>query len=473
MLPGRSPRTSAHTQTQGDYTYTVTDGNATITGFNRRYTGALSVTNTLGDCPVTAIGSSAFSHCTSLTSVTIPAGVTSIGDWTFYGCTNLTSVTIPASVTTISEGAFPGRTAITVDPANAYYASSDGVLFNKSLTTLIKCHGGKTGAYAIPDSVTAIGYSAFSHCTSLTGINIPDSVTSIGESAFYSCTNLTSVTIPSGVPSIGKGAFSGCTSLTSVTIPSGVTSIDTYAFADCSALTAINVHSNNPAYASSGGVLFNKAKTVLIQCPSGLFGAYTIPDSVTFIGESAFYSCTNLTSVTIPSGVTAIGSSAFSGCKALTSVTIPSGVTGIGSYAFQSCTGLTSVTIPSGVTSIGYFAFSQCTGLTSVTIPSSVTKIGRNAFQNCTNLPPETLSRIAALSPPRQPSPDSRSYLERLRAARQAAKPAEQMAADKKLQEQFEKLARETASREIKRREEEAALEAQVKAAATAIKDKQ
>ena len=170
------------------------------------------------------------------------------------------------------------------------------------------------------------------------------SVTSIGEWAFYGCSGLTSVTIPNSVTSIGKAAFAYCSGLTSVTIPNSVTSIGEGAFAVCTGLTSINVASDNSNYCSVDGVLFNKDKTTLIEYPGGKQGAYTIPNSVTSIGETAFYGCTGLTSVTIGNSVTSIGNQAFNKCSGLTSVTIPNSVTSIGEAAFYGCSGLTSVT---------------------------------------------------------------------------------------------------------------------------------
>jgi len=246
----------------------------------------------------------------------------------------------------------------------------------------------------IEDGVTNIGDFAFYDCRGLTSVTIPNSVTSIGGYAFFSCTSLTSVTIGNSVTSIGDQAFRGCTGLTSVTIPEGVTSIGDAAFCDCSGLTSINVADDNPNYISKDGVLFDKQQTTLIQYPGGKQGAYVIPNSVTSIGNYAFYGCSGLTSVTIPNSVTSIGMGAFMNCTALTSVTIPDSVTSIGREAFYGCTDLTSVSIPNSVTSIEQNAFSGCSGLTSVTIPNSVTSIGYSAFYYCTGLTSLKLSAM-------------------------------------------------------------------------------
>ena len=207
-------------------------------------------------------------------------------------------------------------------------------------------------------NVTDIGDGAFSDCTSLTSITIPDGVTSIGKSAFYGCTSLTSITIPNGVTSIGPSAFFYCTSLVSITIPNGVTSIGESAFDGCTSLASITVADNNQSYCDVDGVLFNKDKTELVQYPAGKTSAsYSIPNSVTEIGDGAFSYCTSLVSITIPNGVTSIDDSTFYGCTNLKEIVIPNSVTSIGAYAFVNCPNLKCVTVPSSVERIGKYSF--------------------------------------------------------------------------------------------------------------------
>jgi hypothetical protein len=140
------------------------------------------------------------------------------------------------------------------------------------------------------------------------------------------------------------------------------------------------VNTNNPAYSSVAGVLFNKDQSTLLQYPEGNIGAYTIPSSVTSIAAYAFSLSSTMTSVQFPNSVTNIGYYAFEYCTSLTNITIGNSVTTIGDHAFVSCTNLTSVTIPNRVTSIGSFAFGSCRALTNATIGNGVTSIGNNAF---------------------------------------------------------------------------------------------
>ena len=219
-------------------------------------------------------------------------------------------------------------------------------------------------------------------------VSVQYGVTSISEhSTFEGCSGLTSVSIPNSVTFIGNNAFLGCSRLTSVTIPDSVTFIGNGAFGCCDSLRNIYVSEANQAYTSQNGVLFDKAKAIILAFPAGKTDSYyAIPDGVVSIAGSAFAGCKNLKDVVIPYGVTRIENNAFNGCYSLTTLTIPNSVTSIEYHAFQGCSGLTSVTIPDSVISIEYDAFENCSGLTSVTIPNSVVSIGDCAFGYCSGL---------------------------------------------------------------------------------------
>ncbi len=322
---------------------------------------------------VTEIGDSAFEGCIGLTSITIPDSVTSIGGDAFDDCDNLT-ITASAdsyAITFARNNSIPYTTygSFGVDGNNLTwrYNSKNGTLTingngdmndwssYSSVPWYSICSSIKS--VIISDGVTSIGNSAFEGCRSLSSITIPDSVTSIGDYAFDNCDTLTAVyitdiakwceieflwfssnplcyaenlylngelvtdlVIPDGITSIGSFAFEGCSSLTSVTIPDSVTEIGNFAFSDCYTLTAVYItdiakwceikflsSSSNPLYCAENLYLNGELITDLV-----------IPDSVTSIGDYAFYDCSSLTSITIPDSVTSIGSSAFYGCSNLT-----------------------------------------------------------------------------------------------------------------------------------------------------------
>lgn len=433
------------------WNYTVSGETATVNGASP-VEGSLTIPSKLGEFPVTRIGSYAFDDSFDLTSVTIPDSVTCIDAYAFLNCTGLKEVTVLGNVTNDW-----GNARYNDDVPFGGCAILETVVFGEKVT--------KIGSYmfsgcpnlasvTMPEGVMNIGRNAFGG-TSLTDVVIPNSVTNIGDEAFY-FSSLTDVTIPASVTKIGSYAFSG-TSLTDVDIPDSVRSIGYRSFYDCSNLTSvvigygvtsigneallhcnlesIEVSTNNPAYASKDGVLFDKTMSTLIQYPTRKEGAYVIPDGVTNIGSSAFAACTNLTNVTIPDSVTNIGNDAFHDCQNLVSVSIGSGVKNIGTDAFLMRTwdpwqdstlyedyfapclsevhihdlaawcrisfankyatpcwyarslflngeGLRDLRIPSGITKLGPYAFYGI-GLTNVIIPDEVTSIGSHAFYDC------------------------------------------------------------------------------------------
>lgn len=221
---------------------------------------------------------------------------------------------------------------------------------------------------------------------------IENGVTSIGDWAFYDCNDLTSITIPNSITSIGNYAFYNCSSLTSINIPDSMTYIGNGVFNNCYRLTSINVSENNSSYMNKNGVLFDKNEKTLIKYPEGKKDTeYIIPNSVTTIGNYAFYQCKQLTSITISNSVTSIGKWAFYDCNVLKSINIPDSVTSIGEFAFDSCSSSTSLTIPNSVTNVGQSAFSGCSSLTSVIIPDSFTIIAYGAFSGCSGLTSVTI----------------------------------------------------------------------------------
>ena len=255
----------------------------------------------------------------------------------------------------------------TLDSEGVLTISGNGAMHDYDYSSPWHENGNQIQSVFMANGVTSIGNFAFFECISLTSMTIPDSVTCIGNCAFKDCSSLASVTIPDSVASIGVYAFCGCTSLKSVTIPDSVTSIGDYAFGFCTSLTGIWVDGGSSHYFSdASGVLFNKDKTVLAQCPGAFSGSYVIPDGVTSINDAAFVNCTSLTSVTIPDGVTNIGYEVFAGCTSLANMVLPNGVTRIGAEAFEGCTSMKNITIPDGVTSIGYDAFLNCKSLANV-----------------------------------------------------------------------------------------------------------
>lgn len=392
---------------EGDFEYEeLENGNLKLTRYEGSGTEAV-IPSTINGKAVTMIGNEVFSGCTNLASITIPENVTNIGEGTGY-----TEYDVFDECSGLKE--------IIVDAGNVWYSSQDGVLYNEKKTQLILCPAGKEGSVAIAEGVTGIsyimtnyntfGYSAFSYCSSLTGIMIPESL----------------VTFIKAGDTAGAAPYQ--------------------IFSNCSSLEEILVDSNNAAYSSQDGILYNKEKTKLLACPEGKKGSVAIPANVRDIGQpyagnnayyNIFLSCKNLTdilvddgnaayssqdgilynkakteliccpagktgSVAISEGVTEIRKYAFSGCVGLTEITVPAGITAIEEYTFNSCSSLAEITIPDGVETIGNGAFNGCSSLMRITIPKSVMRIGEihymddanheirayeiGVFGNCSNL---------------------------------------------------------------------------------------
>ena len=253
---------------------------------------------------VTGISREAFTGARALESVTLPKSLTKIGESAFSSCNSLSSMTIPEGVKEIGPMAFSFCEALVwfkVDAANTAYTSVDGVLFDKEKKKLI-CYPGSSNdtAYTIPTGTEEIAKYAFNHCYRLSAITLPEGVTQIKHSAFLACMGLTSMVIPKSVKEIEEQAFGNCWKLSAITVAEG-----------------------NTEYTSVDGVLFDKAKTTLMQFPAGHKDSiYTIPNGTKKIGGHAFLGAKDLVAVTISADVKEIEEYAFEQVYKLKSLTV-------------------------------------------------------------------------------------------------------------------------------------------------------
>ena len=240
------------------------------------------------------------------------------------------SVEIPATVTTIGKGAFSELTSLT------------------SVT------------FAEGSQLKSIGDNAFD-TTRFSSITLPASLETIGEQAFTKCTYLSSVTMQEGVTAIGSRAFSGDSYLGSITLPASLTELGGNVFESCTYLKTIAVADGSAAFSSEDGVLFSKDKSTLVTYPAGKTDAdYTVPASVTAVGDYAFANNTKIQNVVLPDRVKTLGK-----------------------YAFSKATNLMTLNLGTSLETIGTLAFWNCSKLESLTIPATVTEIGSTAFYNC------------------------------------------------------------------------------------------
>jgi len=363
----------------GDFTYTSLGNDATIT----KYTGtdkSISIPKIIDGYNVKSITGALFSATSVVESISIPDSVTAIDNYILFGCK------------TVKD--------FVVDSNNTVFASQDGVLFNKAISTLVAYPSGKAGAYYIPSSVDMIAREAFVNSTLLTRVSIPALVRSIMQTTFSGCTNLSDVDFHGNAPSLGSQVFSFCSPNLKVYYTRGNTGFSniwngipaaivdySYGVAEGKAFitgySGINEDLIIPA--TLGGYSVNTINSfAFADCL--VMKTVSIEDGLSSISASAFSGCTNLTSVTFGVGLKTIGNNAFEKCSKLASITIPNSVDSLGDFVFSYCTELASVNIGTGISAIGIQAFRECSSLIQVTLPNNINAVNGYAFYNCSKL---------------------------------------------------------------------------------------
>lgn len=359
---------------------------------------------------LSSLGTNAFAHCTSLTSITLPGAIEYMGTTIFDGCTKLTSITMTADQPLVISGdPFALGSSVTIyvpssgqaGTAAALYEGAmgwsnynivelpysfldhDGYTYLKTSTSTVALSGtlsppsqvvvrnSITGYSGENYYVTSIGDQAFKG-TAITGLNTNNAMRlkTIGFESFASCGNLTNMPIPEGITTMGERAFASCTALTAIQIPSTLRTIPKGAFDGCTSLKNVNL----------------------------LMGVSTI-------SENAFAHCTSLNTLTLPGSVTSVEPKALKGSSALKEILVASNnpyFASIDGVLYERKfgpdvspeeademeklsiypSGKTSevLYIPPGVTEIKTAAIQNATHLKKVAIPPTTTIFGDNCF---------------------------------------------------------------------------------------------
>ena len=382
--------------------------------------GEITVPDTYRGYPVTGIADRAFYNKSAVTKVTLGENIVSIGEQAFANCSYLTDVNLPLNLRTIGKMAFqscrvlatpaviPAGVTEIGEQAFQYCRKLPSVSFGETLKTIGNnafdgCES--LVSVAVPNSVVSLGDGAFARCTALQSVTLGNGFPTLGTDAFRQCTALTGIAIGSNVRTIGDFAFAGCTALASVAMEDGVTEIGASAFADCTVLAQLphlstalerigqSAFDGTPFFTAEGADLVYVGNW-LVGCVSKDMQGKTVADGTVGIADAALKACEAFDDVlTLPNSVKYIGSSAFENCKKLTGVILGSGVEQLGEYAFNGCVALTGVYLgeydrvsgglgQSRLTVVGRNAFSNCTSLSSIEIPGSVRQIGSRAFRN-------------------------------------------------------------------------------------------
>ena len=283
-------------------------------------------------------------------SFRIPAGARGIRPFAFSGCKNLKNIAIPDSLTAIGASAFLDCQALvdfSISPDHPNLKFVGGMLIDRVKREVICYPIGQKGRHChVPEGTRTIRDHAFAECKTLRSVSLPVSLTNIADGAFANCRRLSDITLPEGLTFLGLEAFEDCRSLKTIRLPDSLTSVASNPFVFCDGLSDIIVSPGHPTLEVVDGLLMNKVTKTLVCCLTADPRQHlTLPQGTRSIGRLAFNACKHVTHLTLPDSVTSIGELAFSYNDALTSVAIPASVTDIAEDAFVGSKQL-SVTAP-------------------------------------------------------------------------------------------------------------------------------
>lgn len=353
------------------------------------------------------IFNTAFNYNDSLERVIIPNTIDMDAtnfNGMFYGCTSLEYLEVPKCYGNENK---------------KYFASLFVRLSNNSSSGAANLNN-----YYVPESLEevvingsdAITASAFDGASYIKSITLSDSITIVGDNAFKNCLSLVTLDLGNGIKSVGQYFITG-TKLTSITLPESVTTISQCAFAECGYLESVDLSKlDSPAFNTK--VFYSSQALTTVKLPKNLesIPEYTfnmclslesieIPESVTTIGQYAFWNC-GIKSIDLSKcNLTTIGKYTFESCDALEEVKLPDNLTQLVDSMFYDCTSLSSINWPTSLTTIGVLSFHN-TGFETLTIPETVTIIKRSAFNSCKKL--KTIKVLGNIS---WAGNDERSYI--------------------------------------------------------------
>ncbi|MBR3975581.1 MAG: leucine-rich repeat protein [Clostridia bacterium] len=374
---------NATTFTSGVYTYTVEDGNATITKADKSISGEVVIPETLGGYNVTCIGKSAFSICDKIKSIKVPDNVTSIGGNAFFCCFNLEEIELPDSITSIGEGAFDS-TAYFADKNNWEY----GVLYIDHYLIYAVAVGDN---YVVKKGTTLIADDAFFECGGLQEIYVPSSVKYLGAELFDNCMSIEKIVIYNPDAAIGNWLLEQY----SEAVICGYADSSAQEYAEKNNFNFVSLGEYSLDKDSENSALFDENIVCFGTHNKNLTwrfykdGTLSIDGSgdMKAAGSYPWLSLRDKTlKIVIGEGVESIAKEAFQGFEAVEAIELPDSLLSIGESAFNGCISLEEVVLPDNVGTVGRDAFYMCESLKKVEIGASVNSIGSHAFLSTPSL---------------------------------------------------------------------------------------